>query len=402
MNEFGGCVVNRVFAAVILGALTACSSNSSTPTPLPTGTMESATTALRQDLTQYLKARGSIEHISAASLSVSLPDGRWIDLAAGTMSYHGGIAVTTRNLFQIASNTKAFTAIIALRLAAAGKLNLDQTIGQWLPQYPQWKSITIRRLLNMTSGIASFDASNAWQKAIVADPKHDFTPEQLIAYVENIPLQKGYLYSDTNYALTQLVLEKASGRSYTDLVRNLIGEAALQNAYYYPDVYPKVLRDRTVAGYFYNHDQRALAPLLGENVRDFSLSWGQAGGGIVADPHSLVKWTRAMYQGTLITSPQRRELESLVSTKTGKPISRTGPNDPAGFGLGVGQFYSPQYGVFWAYEGQTLGYRVQHVFFPSKNLLFSIGLNSTPDADHDHIAALVAAVYQTLKTYGLI
>lgn len=397
-------MVNQVFSAVILAALTACSSNAAAPTPPSTSMPDAASNALRQDLIHYLTARGSIEHISAASLSVSLPDGRWIDLAAGTTSYRGSIAATPRDLFQIASNTKAFTAIIALKLAAAGKLNLDQTIGTWLPQYPQWKGVTIRRLLNMTSGIASFDASIAWQKAVAADPHHKFTPAQLIGYVENVPLQKGFLYSDTNYTLTQLIVEKASARSYEDLVRQLIDAAALHNAYYYPDIYPKALRDRTVAGYFYNHDEgvRTLAPLLGKSVRDFSLSWAGAGGGIVADPHSLVKWTRAMYQGTLITSLQREELESIVSTKTGKPIARTGPHDPSGFGLGLGQFYSPQYGAFWAYEGQTLGYRVQHVFFPTKNLIFAIGLNSCPDGAQDHIATLVATIYQTLKTYNLI
>jgi D-alanyl-D-alanine carboxypeptidase len=350
----------------------------------------------------YFKERYNIEHLSAVSLDVSLPDRSTLDATAGTTFRNDSTPVTPQNLYQIASNTKAFTAILCLQLQSMGKLSLNQTLGMWLPQYPQWKNVTIRQLLDMTSGIATFDAIPAWEKAVVANPEHDFTPAQLIEYVANIPLKTGYLYSNTNYILAQLVIEKASGQSYVDLVRALIASAKLHAAYYYPGVYPPSLLARTVAGYFADPMQAGFAPILNDNVRDFSLSWGQAAGGIVATPHDVGQWDRAMYQSDLLSNNERSELEAMVSLKTGRPIDRTTPSDPSGFGLGVAQRYTTDYGRVWFYEGETLGYRLLHVYVPSKDVIVVIGLNSVPEAKEDHIFNLFVTVYKTLEDYGLL
>lgn len=76
--------------------------------------------------------------------------------AVGTTEYGGGRPVTPDSLFQIGSNTKAFTSAILLRLEADKVLSIDDTVGKWLPQYPAWKKVTIRRLLDMTSGIPNY------------------------------------------------------------------------------------------------------------------------------------------------------------------------------------------------------------------------------------------------------
>ena len=65
-----------------------------------------------------------------------------------------------------------------------------------------------------------------------------------------------------------------------------------------------------------------------------------------------------MYQSDLLSSSERSELEAMVSLKTGRPIDRTTPSDPSGFGLGVAQRYTTDYGRVWFYEGETLGYRL--------------------------------------------
>lgn len=361
--------------------------------------------ALKADLQAYLTSRGTLEHISAVSLSVSLPDRRFIDVAAGTTAYGGGEPVTPSNLYQIGSNTKAFTAVLAMKLEAEHKLAVTDTLGRWLPQYAAWKAATVHKLLDMTTGIPTYDNEPAMQRAFSRDPYHFFSAKQLIAYVDpKSPLKHEWLYSNTGYLLTQLIEEKATGKRYTDLLRDdVIAPTGIADLYYYPNIYPAALRARTVGGYFVNDepDNAGLAPLLGKNQRDYSLSWTQAAGGIVATPHAMAAWARELYQGDVLTAAQRFEMETLVSLKTADPIADTSPNDPRGFGLGVARLYMPGLGSFWFYEGMTLGYRMVHAYFPKQNVVIAVGLNSQPRGDRNGSGQLVQTVVKTLKANGL-
>jgi D-alanyl-D-alanine carboxypeptidase len=110
----------------------------------------------------------------------------------------------------------------------------------------------------------------------------------------------------------------------------------------------------------------------------------------------LVIWARDLYTGPILTSSERRQLEALVSTETGKPISGTSAANPRGFGLGVSQVTRAPIGTFWFYIGETLGFRVAHVYVPSTGITLALGLNSQPSPSQDHIGALISQVYETV------
>jgi D-alanyl-D-alanine carboxypeptidase len=140
--------------------------------------------ALHDDLEDYLCTRSSIEHISTLSMTISFRgDPEAIKIAVGTTQYGAGEKVTPANVFQIGSNTKAFTSAIILKLEADGVLSIEDTLGKWLPQYPAWSKIRIRELLNMTSGIPTYDATPAWETDFADDPYAKSSPEKLVAYV---------------------------------------------------------------------------------------------------------------------------------------------------------------------------------------------------------------------------
>ncbi len=145
--------------------------------------------ALRHDLSRYLTARRTAEHISAVSLRVTFPGSEpAIDLATGTTRYGGGPPVSTRALWQIGSNTKAFTSVIMLQLEAEGRLSISDPIGRWLPQYPAWRHITIRQLLDMTSRIPDYLYQPAFATAFAANQHTRFTAARLVSYVTGLPL----------------------------------------------------------------------------------------------------------------------------------------------------------------------------------------------------------------------
>jgi len=158
-----------------------------------------------------------------------------------------------------------------------------------------------------------------------------------------------------------------------------------------------------VSGYFWNNnaDSAGLAPLLGVDQKPLSTSWAQAAGGVVSSMSDMTKWLRAMYEGSALPAAQRAELMSLVSQATGQPITSVTQNDPRGFGLGVAQALLPAVGgAIWFYEGETLGYRVLHAWFPTQDVVVVIGLNSQPATDH--IGELITTIYGTLKSYNAL
>jgi D-alanyl-D-alanine carboxypeptidase len=362
--------------------------------------------SLQRDLNEYLAARAKIEHISTISLSISLHgQSQNINVTAGHAQFGGeGAAVTPDNLWQIGSNTKAFTAATILQLEAEKKLTIDQTIGDWLPQYPAWKHVTIRRLLNMTSDIPGYDNVPAMWAPYVRDPLHNYTAAQLIGYVypgspHAPPPTKGYSYSNTNYLLAELIIERATGHTYAQEIEQRFFRPLGLNATYYSSTrYPADVRDRTVSGYFFSHDadNAALRPILGRNVRDDSVSWMKSAGAIVSTPEDLTRWARALYSGSMLRPKQRAELLTLVSTKNGEPIAKTTLSDSRAFGLGVAQMTTPQTGTIWFYEGMTLGYRMLHLYLPQQDAVFAFGLNSQPDGKEDQSGKLALTIYNTL------
>ncbi|MGY1636304.1 serine hydrolase domain-containing protein [Geodermatophilus sp. SYSU D00742] len=356
---------------------------------------------LRADLEAYLRDRGAAEHISAAGLTVTLPGGPHVDVAAGTTTTGGTEPVPDDALWQLGSNTKAFTSVLLLQLEAEGRLSVDDPLGRWLPEYPQWADVPIRRLLNMTSGIPDYDDRPAFQADYVADPLRYFPPERLVGYAAGAPATSGFSYSNTNYVLAEMVVERVTGDSYEDqLYGRLLDPLDLDGLHYRPHLHPPEVTDREPAGYFANDRVPGMATLVGRDVRRDTLSWGRGAGGIVGTTGDWARWARALYTGRLLPPEQQEELTGLVSTATGEPIEQTSPADPSGFGLGVAQVTVEGLGTLWTYEGGTWGFRSLHLYLPGSGLVLTMALNSLPV--EDRIVALALAVHDTLVEHGVV
>ena len=182
-------------------------------------------------LEAWLAARAPVEKVTGIAAYISFgAAGPAIEAFAGTVGRDPELrSVDQDTLYQMGSTSKSFTAAVILQLEAAGKLSIDAPLGKWLPEYPAWKDVTIRHLLDMTSGIPTYSETEWMSKAWANEPMHDFTFKELVdaAYpsaTNQLPVNKGYFYSNTNYILAGMIAEKASGMSFRDLVHGLVIE----------------------------------------------------------------------------------------------------------------------------------------------------------------------------------
>lgn len=357
----------------------------------------------------YLKTRAKPEHITGVAAFVSLgAQGPNIELYAGETSERKGIPVSGDTLFQIGSNTKGFTAALILALEAEGKLNIAQTVGDWLPQYPAWNDVTIKRLLDMTSGIPTYSESPEFSRLWAENPDRHYTPAELIAFAYpsatvKLPPNEGYFYSNTNYILAGMIAEKAGGKPYKELLEEkLFAPAKLRDTFYEPQSYPPQITARMASGYFDNPEcglyephckESALAPLIGRDMRAADVSWAGAAGGIVSTPRDLARWIRALFAGEVLPPRQLKEMLTFVSTKTGMPIEEVTEADPQGFGLGLVRVFKPETGALWFYEGETLGYRVAFLYSPEADVLVAGATDSQPAPDEDKLVPMLAQLY---------
>lgn len=225
-------------------------------------------------LESWLAERAPVEKATGIAAYVSFGDpGPAIEAFAGKVGRAPNDApVSQDTLFQMGSTSKSFAAAIILKLEAAGKLSLDDTVGRWLPEYPAWKDVSVRRLLNMSSGIPTYSETEAMSRNWAEAPNRVLSAQDLVklAYpsaTNNLPPTTGYHYSNTNYILAGMIAAKAAGKPYRDLVHELLLKPLGLNSTFYEDgPYPAEVITRLAHGYF---GESSLHRLSAEGMQSF-------------------------------------------------------------------------------------------------------------------------------------
>ncbi|MEO8968911.1 MAG: serine hydrolase domain-containing protein, partial [Solirubrobacteraceae bacterium] len=129
---------------------------------------------------------------------------------------------------RIASIAKAFSGAVALHLVAQGRLSLEDTIGQQLPGMmpPAWSTVTVRQMLNHTSGLPDYTKSDGFREQATKDPKGYVSPTLIIDWVRrdglNFPPGARYAYSNTDNIVVGLIAERVTGQSYGQLLSRIV------------------------------------------------------------------------------------------------------------------------------------------------------------------------------------
>lgn len=297
--------------------------------------------ALQDTLAKYV---ASIPNIKGASVSVQLP-GR--DVWTGTAGVsHAGVSIEPNMLFGIASNTKLFVAVAILKLAESGTLSLDDPIGKWIAPYPNIDgSITVRQLLQHTSGISDPLFIAPWVDTIRNNSTRVFTPEEVMQWV-GAPLfapGKGWGYSNMNYVIAGLIAEQSSGKHISTLIReHILSPLELDETFF--DV--KEIAPGPIAHRWFNGVDLHDSSRVGLNTA------GASAGAMFSTSRDMVRWYSALLGGELLDSASFRELTTFVATP-----------GPYTYGLGIERqsFFNH---IVMGHGGSTWGYRSRMVYDP--------------------------------------
>lgn len=251
---------------------------------------------------------------------------------------------------RVASVAKAFSGAAALALVSKGRLSLADKIGKWLPYLPKgWHAVTLRELLNHTSGLPDFSKDASFQEAVSAHPKKAPPPRKLLSYVEDKPLNfkpgTRYEYSNSDNIAVGLMIQAATKDTYENqLKKQVLGVLGLHRTSL--PAGPKLPKP-FIHGY--NNDPSQHPP---EDLSEIlAAGWAWAAGGIVSTPADLNRFIRGYVGGRLFDSHTQAQQRRVIKGAGSEPL---GPGNNAA-GLGIFR-YETKCGTVWGHTGNTPGY----------------------------------------------
>ncbi|MDF1653912.1 MAG: serine hydrolase [Coxiellaceae bacterium] len=333
----------------------------------------------------------SSKQITAISLASQCKRHRPNYAYAGTLGFKILTPVDQNSLFEIGSITKSFVSVVVLQLLQEKHINLSTPIAKYFPHYPKWGKVTIKQLLNMTSGIpgnGTVKSTDIFRK-FSADEYHNYIPPtKILNLTYKLPLDfkpgSKFEYSNTNYTLLGELIGKLGSQSGYDAVdTRIIKKLGLQHTYFVKDKLadiPGVNKKSIVHGYDFYRKGSNPYPFqkFGEDVTAYSLSPSNYSGAIVSTPTDINSYIHALYTpGVLLNKKQLKQLTSLVSTANGLPFDPKKQPDQIGFGLGIfGMYSSQQKQMIYFYQGQTNGYQFMYLYSPKTQMYVSFGINT--------------------------
>lgn len=271
--------------------------------------------------------------------------------------HRAGVAVVRRgnprrirrsDRMRLASVSKAYSAAIALQLVGRGALSLDDTIGERLPDLPRvWAGVTLRQLLQHTSGVPNYTEARAFGDRLQKEPRAFMSVDDVIGFVADEPLNfvpgSRYKYSNTDNIVVGLLVEAVTGRSYARALRERIFRPLGLRRTSYPTGF-RLSRP-------FVHGYAVQPPMAPEDIStQFSASGAGASGAIVSTPAELNRFMRAYARGRFFRRSARRE-QLRFRRGSSQP---TGPGSNAA-GLGIFR-YRTRCGTVYGHSGNFPGY----------------------------------------------
>ncbi len=313
---------------------------------------------------------------AGATLGVCLADGYCFGLATGFSNLETKTLMKPTDLMLAGSVGKTYAAAVALQLVKEGKINLDDKIEKylgnekWFARLPNAKDITIRQLMNHTSGLVRYEFKEQFTKDLTGNPDKVWKPEELVAYLFDAKAAfeagKGWDYSDTNYIVLGMIIERVTGKKYYDEAKKRILKSLK-----FERTFPQDKREikGLIQGYAGEKNPFGGTDAMINNGK-FAINpqFEWTGGGMVSNAEDLARWAKAMYEGkafdpTLL--PQM--LDGVAAPMLGRETK---------YGLGV-IIRPTRAGLTYGHSGFFPGYMTDMMYFPEHKIAIAVQVNSS-------------------------
>jgi D-alanyl-D-alanine carboxypeptidase len=324
-----------------------------------------------QTLLDSLRTAGNYPGLS---VSIIKTNGDQIDLVSGFNDKEKRSSLKKSDMMLQGSVGKTYASALALMLVQQGKIDLDKPvlyylgIHDWYLKIPNAKDVTVRMLMNHTSGIMRYEFKEKFTQDLTSNPDKVWSPVDLLTYIFNdtasFKAGEGWEYSDTNYILLGMIIEQVTGKKYYDLLSSMIlqpqklrntlpsdqrrlkglaqGYAGAENAFGGKD---KVVDEK---GFFIINPQ---------------FEW--TGGGIYSTTNDLTKWGKLLYESKIVDTALL--FSSAAPAKLGKDTR---------YALGV-IIRPTALGNAYGHSGFFPGYLTELFYFPEKQICISVQANSS-------------------------
>src|SRR5688572_5836449 len=295
--------------------------------------------------------------------------------AHGLANVEAWRAPTATTIYEIGSITKQFTSAAVMKLVEQGRVKLDDDLSKYVPQFPlQGKKVSIRQLLNHTSGIHSYTSSPGWAKTW----NDELSPDAIVKFVaaDTFDFAPGtaYRYNNTGYVLLGMVIEKASGQKYAKyLDAQFFKPLGLRSMSYCPS---KTTNPTFALGHSKGPNGTVRAKFM-------HLSHPFSAGALCSTVGDFVKWQRALDGGKVVSPASYALMTTADSLNSGRKINY-------GFGLVPGVFNGHK---TVSHTGGIPGFATAAAYVPDDSLSVVVFTNYDAESPQTLVQNLLRVAY---------
>jgi D-alanyl-D-alanine carboxypeptidase len=359
-------------------ALTLCLSCSALQAqqPVPQGTHRADPGAVRRTVDSLAKA--FIANREAPAVSIVVVRGRdtLVSEGYGLIDLENAVPATPHSVYRIGSITKQFTSAAVMQQVEAGKVRLDDSIGTYLPSLPaRWHGVTVRQLLNHTSGIPSYtDLGPRWLRRI----GEFMSPDTLVGLTANDSLNfapgTGWRYDNSGYVILGMLVEKVTGKSYAQYLKERVfAPAGLTETMYCSNA--PIIPHRAQG---YGKDSSGW-----RNAAFIDMSQPFSAGALCSSALDLARWNHALGSGRVVSAASYKAMTSPSGTAL-----------PRHYGFGLVADTLAGHRII-QHGGGIPGFSTANAWFPDDSLSVTVlpnGEGARPDRLLSNIARAVFGV----------